>query len=161
MYTSGYHCPNQNEEHFDYPLTFHFVLLWTLCFITSSPFPHPRQPLVFLLAVYISFACFRISYKYFVWLHSLRIMFIYQYCLLWLVFFCVCSKKSLPTWTERIHSPMWVEDKPQCDWSNQSYAKVPLENTTGLRNKWEETGEAWEGPRGRTGLQGSPRSQGN
>lgn len=50
---------------------------------------------------------------------------------------------------------MWVEDKPQCDWSNQSYAKVSLENTTGLRNKWEETGEAWEGPRGRTGLQGA------
>lgn len=76
--------------------------------------------------VYISFAC----YRYFVWFHSLRIVYIYQCCLLRVVLF-LCPKKSLPTSRERIHSPMWMENKPQCDWSNQNYANVSLETTMG------------------------------
>lgn len=38
-----------------------------------------------------------------------------QYWLLWLVLFCILSKKSLPTSGWRIYSPAWVRNKPQLD----------------------------------------------
>lgn len=49
----------------------------TVSIPSASPVPlitGPRQPLLHFLALYISFVCSRISYKYFVWLHLARVM---------------------------------------------------------------------------------------